>query len=202
MIVAYRHAAYDTPWLVNPSRRAGRFHRALDSVTQYLALHPLGPSAEVVTHAFGHDVAPEDVATLRLDLWAVLVDDTGVLRVGFADAADHGIAPDALVGDDYGTTQAWADSLRAAGVPGVVVPSAALPGTENLVLFGPRVAHPYLLDPQGSVEVPTGHLADAARAPAEVLGVARWPGERHAALVQWRATGVVVPLADPAPVGY
>ena len=202
MIVAYRHAAYDTPWLVNPSRRAGRFHRALDAVTQYLALHPLGPSAEVVTHAFGRDVAPEDVAALRLDLWAVLVDDADVLRVGFADAADHGIVPDALVGDDYAATQAWADGLRSAGVPGVVVPSAALPGTENLVLFGPRVAHPYLLDPQGAVEVPTGHLADAARAPAEVLGVARWPGEPHAALVQWRATGVVVPLADPVPVWY
>jgi RES domain-containing protein len=202
MIVAYRHAAYDTPWLVNPSRRAGRFHRALDAVTQYLALHPLGPSAEVVTHAFGRGVAPDDVAALRLQLWAVLVDDAEVLRVGFGEAAEHGIEPDALVGDDYTRTQAWADELRAAEVPGVVVPSAALPGTENLVLFGPRVAHPYLLDARTAVEVRTGHLTDAARAPAEVLGVARWPGEAHPALAQWRATGTVAPLVDPASVRY
>lgn len=202
MIVAYRHAAYDTPWLVNPSRRDGRFHRALQDVTQYLALHPLGPAAEVVTRAFPRQVAPEDVATLQLDLWAVAVEDEGLLHVGFADADDHGIEPEALVGDDYGPTQTWADNLRALGIPGVVVPSAALPGTENLVLFGPRVLHPYLWPATGAVEVRTGHLSDAARAPAEVLDVARWPGEPHLALERWRGGGDVTALADPRPSRY
>lgn len=202
MIVAYRHAAYDTPWLVNPSRRPGRFHRLLDEVTQYVALHPLGPAAEVVTHAFGRESAPEDVAGLRLDLWAVLVDDDGVLRVGFDDAERLGISADALVGDDYGPTQEWARRLRGEGVRGVVVPSAALPGTENLVLFGPRVLHPYLREPGAPVEVRTGHLTDAGRAPAEVLAVARWPGEPHAALLQWRSSGTVAALADPAAARY
>jgi RES domain-containing protein len=202
MIVAYRHAAYDTPWLVNPSRRPGRFHRALAQVTQYLALHPLGPAAEVVTHAFSRDVAPEDVAGLRLDLWAVRMEEEGLLHVGFDDAHAHGIAPDDLVGDDYAPTQAWADRLRALGVAGVVVPSAALPGTENVVLFGPRVLHPYLAEPPSEVEVATGHLTDSARMPAEVLAVARWPGEPHAALTAWRATGTSATFDDPRPAAY
>lgn len=202
MIVAYRHAAYDTPWLVNPSRRDGRFHRALHDVTQYLALHPLGPAAEVVTRAFPSHAAPEDVAALQLDLWAVAVDDDGLLHVGFAEAADHGIDPGVLVGDDYAPTQAWAEDLRALGVPGVVVPSAALPGTENLVLFGPRVLYPYLWPTRSAVEVRTGHVSDAARAPAEVLGVARWPGQPHAALERWRRYGDAGPLVDPATVRY
>lgn len=202
MIVAYRHAAYDTPWLVNPSRRGGRFHRARRHVTQYLALHPLGPAAEMVTHAFPIQAAAEDVAALQLDLWAVAVDDEGLLHVGFAEAADHGIDPAALVGDDYTPTQAWADGLRALGVPGVVVPSAALPGAENLVLFGPRVLHPCLRPPRSAVEVRTGHVSDAARAPAEVLGVARWPGQPHAALEHWRRHGHTAALADPPAVRY
>ena len=207
MIVAYRHAAYDTPWLVNPSRRAGRFHRAMEDVTQYLALHPLGPAAEMVTRAFPPDVAKGDLDALRLELWACLVDDTGILRVGFADASEHGIEAQDLVADDYTATQAWADRLRALAVPGVVVPSAALPGTENLVLFGPRVLHSYLADPPSPLEVPTGHLTDAARSPAEVLAVARWPGPVHPALEDWarwpaghRATPPT--LVDPPATRY
>ena len=41
-VVAYRHAAYDSPWWAYPSSREGRFHRAGIDTIQYLALHPLG----------------------------------------------------------------------------------------------------------------------------------------------------------------
>ncbi|MGH7080644.1 MAG: RES family NAD+ phosphorylase, partial [Acetobacteraceae bacterium] len=36
-------------------------------------------------------------------------------------------------------TQDLADRMRAAGSQGIIVPSAALPGTESLVLFGIRL---------------------------------------------------------------
>lgn len=45
----------------------------------------------------------------------------------------------------------------------MIVPSAALPGTHNLILFGVRVLNPFLRAPLTPEEVPTGHLSDGAR---------------------------------------
>lgn len=78
-----------------------------------------------------------------------------------------------------------------------MVPSAALPGTSNLVLFGVRVLHPYLAEPVTPEEVRTGHLTDGARPAAEVLRLVRWLGAPHPALDEWLATGAYRTLDDP-----
>jgi hypothetical protein len=196
-LVGYRHAAYSSPWWGSPNTRAGRFHRALEATTQYLCLHPLGPAAEVLRHHVGPD-GPAAAHTVALDLWAArLPEQDAFVRLDFDTCVDHGITPEELVGDDHGPTQDVADRLRAQGVQGIVVHSAALPGTSNVVLFGPRVLHPYLLDPVIGEEVPTGHLTDAARPAAEVLPLVRWLGAPHAALQEWRATGTYAVLDDP-----
>lgn len=197
MIVAFRHSAYDTPWRIIPSDRDGRFHRAFGDPTQYLCLHPLGPTAEMLRHNFTPANFDEGLTTLRLHLWAMIVDDAGIVRIDFENATEHGIAPADLVGEDYGTTQAWADRLRSTDTPGVVVPSAALPGTENLVLFGPRVLHPYLLEPFDLVEIKTGHLSPMASAAAEVVADVRWMGTPHPELSAWMATGSASTYLDP-----
>lgn len=191
---AYRHAAYDSPWWAFPSSRDGRFHRAGLDTVQYLSLHPLGPAAEMLRRHVGPDGDPD---SFRLDLWALVVEVADVVRVGFEDCAAHGLRPDELVGDDYAPTQDLADRLRDAGASGVIVPSAALPGTENLVLFGVRVLHPYLAEPITPEEVPTGHLSDGARAPGEVRALVRWLGAPHRSLDQWRASGAYETLDDP-----
>ena len=200
-VVAFRHAAYDTPWWASPSTRPGRFHvPGAGSPTQYLALHPLGPAAELLRHQFtGPDPAAD---TVLLNLWAVVVDDRDMATVDFDTCDAHGITPEALVGDDYGPCQDLAARLRAEGSRGLVVPSAALPGTSNLVLFGARVADPYLRRPAGDLECPTGHLTDGARSPAEALGVVRWRGTPHRALQQWREHGVAEPFDDPVAVRF
>lgn len=120
-----------------------------------------------------------------------------VEEISFDNCDVYGLTPDELVGDDYGPTQALAGELRKAGVPGIRVPSAALPGTENLVLFGPRVLQPYLFAPVVPDEVPTGHLSDGARPPAEVGPFVRWFGHPHAALEHWKTTGTHYVLHDP-----
>jgi hypothetical protein len=194
---AYRHAAYDTPWWAFPSSRPGRFHRAGVTTVQYLCLHPLGPAAELLRHQVGPTGDPDEVL---LNLWAATVQDgteDEVVRVDFPDCARYGLTADQLVGDDYGPTVALAEQLRADGAGGMIVPSAALPGTDNLVLFGARVLHPYLFAPFSPEEVPTGHLSDGARPPAEVRDLVRWIGEPHVALEQWRATGGYDRLHDP-----
>lgn len=198
-VVAYRHAAYDSPWWVIPSARAGRFNRPFeDEPTQYLALHPLGPTAELLRHQLrGPDVDLAD--TILANLWAALIDPVeSLIDITFDNCAtDFGIGPEELVGDDYVSTQALAIRLRDAGVGGCRVPSAALPGTDNLILFGSRVAHPYLELPSTPEECPTGHLTDGARLAHEVMPLVRFKGSPHAALDTWIATGRYEKLDDP-----
>jgi RES domain-containing protein len=193
-LVAYRHAAYDSPWWAYPSSREGRFHRAGIDTVQYLALHPLAPAAEVLRHNVGPAGDADDIL---LNLWAAAVDLEGVVVISFNDCANYGITPDELVGDDYKPTHALADRIRAAGSQGLIVPSAALPGAENLVLFGIRLLYPYLWTPISPEEVPTGHLTDGARPAAEVRGLVRWLGDPHHALERWKRTGYYERLDDP-----
>jgi RES domain len=200
--VAYRHAAYDSPWWVIPSAREGRFNRAYEEEpTQYLALHPLGPTAELLRDQLrGPDLGRAD--TLLANLWAVLVDTEGSVDITFDNClSDYGITPQELVGDEYAPTQALATRLRGV-VTGFTAPSAALPGTENLVLFGPRVGHPYFEVPVTPEECPTGHLSDGARTAREVLSLVRWKGASHAALDEWVASGKYQRLDDPLAVRW
>jgi RES domain-containing protein len=193
-VVAYRHAAYDSPWRAYPSSREGRFHRAGIEIVQYLALHPLAPAAEMLRHNVGPTGNADDAL---LNLWAAALDLEDVVVISFNDCASHGITGDELVGDDYTPTQDLADRVRAAGSQGLIVPSAALPGTESLVLFGIRLLYPYLWSPISPEEIPTGHLTDGARPAVEVSALVRWFGEPHPALEQWKRTGSYERLDDP-----
>jgi len=185
-LVVYRHAAYDTPWWALPSSRDGRFHRAELDTVQYLCLHPLGPAAEMLRHNVGPAGNPDDVV---LNLWSATVDADDILSVDFDDCATYGLTPDELVGDTYTATQELGDAVRATGATGMIVPSAALPGTDNLILFGVRVLHPYLQALITPDEVSTGHLTDGARPPAEAAPSVRWIGAPHTALEEWKLNG-------------
>jgi hypothetical protein len=134
---------------------------------------------------------------VRQRTWALRLDLAGVVRIGFAEAADHGVRPGDLVSDNHRACHRLADRLRAAGVPGAIVPSAALPGTENVVLFGERAAAPYLVDPVSAVDVPASLTADGGRPPLGLLERVRRRGVPHAALEAWRA-GEELRFAEPS----
>lgn len=85
----------------------------------------------------------------------------GLLEVSFENAHEYGVDPAALVDDDYARCQEFAAELRTANVPGIIVPNAALPGTRNVVLFGPRDGSPYELDPVSPVDIPASITAHA-----------------------------------------
>jgi len=193
-LTAFRHAAYDSPWWAIPSSRDGRFHRGRTEIAQYLSLHPLGRAAEMLRHNVGPAGNPDDVL---LNLWAALIDLDDVTAVDFKDCGGYGLTPDELVGDDYAPTQALADDVRGSGAIGMIVPSAALPGTYNPILFDVRVLNPYLSQPLTPEEIPTGHLTDGARSPAEVFSNVRWLGAPHKALEQWKTTGNYDLFDDP-----
>ena len=130
--------------------------------------------------------------------WALRVELDGLPRIGFAQAQTHGLRPGDLVSDDLRACQRLADRLRAAGAPGAIVPSAALPGTDNLVLFGERAAAPYALDPRSAVDVPAAMTADRAGPPLGLLARVRLRGSPHAGLEAWRG-GEPFRFVEPPP---
>ncbi|SOX55773.1 RES domain-containing protein [Mycobacterium ahvazicum] len=192
-LTIFRHASYDTPWWAFPSPSDGRFHRASLDTVQYLCLHPFGPAAEMLRHHIGPTGDPDD---LLLNLWTATV-NIEPTRVDFDDCATYGLTPDELVGDDYAPTQALAAAVRRNGADAMIVPSAALPGTHNLILFDVRLLIPFLGLPVAPEDIPTGHLTDGARPAAEVAAHVRWRGTPHSAADQWNATGRYDLFDDP-----
>jgi len=170
-VICYRHATYRTPLrpALMPDTLGARYHRGSEpEPTQYLCLHPLGPHAEVLR---GHGLRePAQARALRLRTWALDVATDGLVDVAFEDA---------LVADDVEACRALADRLRARGAPGAIVPSAALPGTRNIVLFGPRVAAPYGIRVLGPVDVKATITGENGQALVALLDLVRFRGDAH-----------------------
>ncbi|MEA2323588.1 MAG: hypothetical protein QOD81_3438, partial [Solirubrobacteraceae bacterium] len=166
-------------------------------VTQYLSLHPLTPWAELLR--FEERTTETEADELRPPLWALRIElrPDRTLRLGFANAGDVGLAPEDLVGDDYGPCQALAAGLRADhdGPRALIVPSAALPGTENLVVLEPRVMVPYELRPVDEQDLAAALAAVDARAPYDLVDRVHQIGAstQHAGLAAFRNGDDVVP---------
>jgi hypothetical protein len=193
---AFRLASWGRPLRTESSRVPGRFHRrAEDEPTQYLCLHPLGPWAEFLR---GNDLrALEQSRVVSQRVWALRLRLDDLVRVGFDEAAEHRLRPGDLVSDDHRACHRLARRLRDGGAPGLVVPSAALPGTLNVVLFGARVSAPYLVEPLSDLDVPAGITADGGRPPDTLLDLVRFRGDAHLALEAWR-TGRAFHFREPS----
>lgn len=197
--IGFRISTWDTPLYVNPPRRSGRFHKAGSPPTQYICLHPLGPWAEFLRNRDLH--LPEDTADLRLNVWALKLNLDNALELGFEEAEreteDLKITPEDLVGDDHAACRQLADRLRgdSAAPKTIVVPNAALPGTRNVVIFGPRVQIPYEWEPIDYGDIPACAVTKASQPPEGLLEQVRFRGQPHAELDAWR-TGRRFELAD------
>lgn len=184
---AYRISAWDTPLRVNPNRTAARFNAAGSPATQYLCLHPLGPWAEYVRF---QDLRDErELNAHRLRLWAIRVDLSGALEISFSNAERYGLLPYELTSDAYEACRRLADNVRGNSftTKTIVVPSAALPGTRNVIIFGERIAIPFDWKPLGSVDLPTTILAERGGFPAGITSVTRYRGESNPELEAWEA---------------
>jgi len=197
MEVVYRSADWDTPWWVQPNRGPGRFNTAESAPTQYLSTHPLTVFAERL-RSLGQAFIP-DLDTARWRCWAMKVEIADLTVINFDNCEGFGIAPEDLVGDNWAPCQTLASNRRTEGDTGLLVPSAALPGTRNAVLFGARVASPFLLNAVDlTVDAPTAHSAEQATPPRELLDLVRWHGQPHAELEAWMNDEELV-FIDPIP---
>ncbi|HEV7640293.1 MAG TPA: RES family NAD+ phosphorylase [Gaiellaceae bacterium] len=170
-MICYRHCDYRTPLRSSfqAQRRPGRFHRGHEEEpTQYLCVHPLGPHAEALRRYDAR--TPAAARLLDLRTWALEVDTGGLVEIPFADT---------WVDDDYTACQDLADTMRESDRAGMIVPSAALPGTRNVVVFGGRTAAPYGLSGLGATEVSAGITGEHGCGLETLVELVRFRGEPH-----------------------
>lgn len=185
-VVTFRLANYETPLWAVENFAAGRYNAAGSGFTQYLSLHPLTPWAELLRN---EDRRTRDRAVLmRYPLWAIraqLADEPPHLT--FDTAAQFGLDPGDLVADDFARCQALADTLRSSGTRAFTAPSAALPGTTNLVVLEPHVLVSYDQVPFDEIDWPGSMTAQDGRCPDGLWELVhyRTAGTRHRGLEEW-----------------
>jgi RES domain-containing protein len=188
---AYRATSYDVPLWVNPNRRDGRWNIAFDDCTQYMCLDSEAPFAEMLR---GEDLTTEAAAkTYHVQLWQLRIDEGAIVDYStFEKAEAAGFAADAMVEDDHERCQAEAQRLKSIGARGLLSPSAALPGSVNLTLFGPRAPIAWNTTVKLASSIPTQRLSEGS-APNGLVDRVRYYGQPHSALTAYR-TGAKRPL--------
>jgi RES domain-containing protein len=170
----------------------GRYNREGTGPTQYLSLHPMTPWAELLRN---EDRRTRDRAVMmRYPLWAIKVELTeDPLELNFDSAGQYGLSPDDLVSDDRSACQAFAEGLRSTTGPSAfTAPSAALPGTSNLVILEPAVVTSYDSRPVGPEDFPASMTSQNGRCPEGLWGLVHFRGVYvdQAALRAWRQNSV------------
>ncbi len=183
--LVFRATSYDVPLWVNPNRRSGRWNIAGQGCTQYFCLDAEAPYAELLR---GEDVRTEQDAQMYFSvLWQIRVDDGAIVDYStFEKAEAAGFPPDALVEDDHERCQAEAGWLQGHGVRGVLSPCAALPGSTNLTLFGPRKECDWDTRVKLASTLPTQRITRGHPPPGLVSRI-RFYGQAHADLKEFQS---------------
>jgi hypothetical protein len=186
-LVTFRLANYETPLWAVENFAAGRYNHADAGYTQYLSLHPLTPWAELLRNEDRR--TRERALLMRYPLWALRLRlRHAPVELRFDDAEALGLRPEDLVADDHGPCRSLAERFRETGPHAFLAPSAALPGTTNLVLLEPRVLSGWSLEPLDEIDLPGSLAAQDGRCPEGLWDLVRYrrePGP-HPALRAWR----------------
>lgn len=197
--IAHRYSSYDTPFWVRENSQSGRWHRSGDGPTQYLSLSTDGAWAELIRN---EELRAEDeVAMVSVSMWAVLLEGGVIADYSTFEKAERaGFGPAALVAEDYEQCQAEGARLRKAGFSGVIAPSAALPGTLNVTLFGPRMMSTWDRPSFLASSIPATIITKGAPPPG-LLPRVRFFGTSHRGLVAHLANRVQKPAATESDEG-
>lgn len=185
-LVAFRLANYETPLWSVENFSAGRYNAADSGFTQYLSLHPLTPWAELLRN---EDRRTRDRAVLmRYPPWAIRAQlEDQPFDLTFDNAEEFGLSPGDLVGDDFGPCRALAEGFRSGGPRAFTAPSAALPGTTNLIVLEPRVLVSWSQVPLDEIDWPGSMTSQDGRCPEGLWDLVHYrsTGTRHAGLDAW-----------------
>jgi RES domain-containing protein len=176
--VVYRATTYDTPLWVLPNSRQGRWSHPQDStIAQYCALDVAGAVAELVRSEDLRDV--EEARELRVSIWELRVDEGAI--VDFSDpeqVEEQGFSWAGLLTDEWDECQAEGLEIVAGGGRGVLAPSASLPGSRCLTLFGPRTEIAWKSEPRLAIQIPARHIFRGEPGNGVVRDT-RFFGDRH-----------------------
>jgi hypothetical protein len=137
----------------------------------------------------GADRTEEEAATYKTSIWQLRVIEGCVVDYStFERAEAAGFSAEALVDDDYEPCQTEAQRLVSLGAGGVLSPSAALPGSMNLTLFGQRVPVAWDADVSIAATIPAQRLV-TGQPPAGLVKRVRFYDEPHPLLGAFLAGG-------------
>lgn len=184
---AFRIANYYTPVRVKPNKSGQRYNHSESGPTQYFSLHPLTPWAEFLRAQDRRTLSR--LREMRLRYWVLKVNVDSCLELTFESAHLFDLQPEDLISDDHGPCREFAEKCRHdSGMPSaLLVPSAALPGTRNLVVLGPQVLSPYESEPIDEGDVPGAVAAEDALSLDLLLPKVRFRGEPHDEFEAWKA---------------
>jgi hypothetical protein len=185
-LVAFRLANYETPLWSVPNFAAGRYNEPDAGFTQYLSLHPLTPWAELLRNEERR--TREQAVLMRYPLWALrLRFDEPPLELTFENAPDFGVNAEDLVADDHTPCRTLAQTFRNGGLSAFIAPSAALPGTKNLVVLEPHVLVSWNQIPIDEIDWPGSLASQDGRCPEGLWGLVHYRATRrkHAGLEAW-----------------
>jgi hypothetical protein len=134
----------------------------------------------------------EDVSHYSTTLWQLQIDEGAVVDYSTFELAEvAGFPPEALVEDDHERCQAEASRLISQGAGALLSPSAALPGSINLTVFGPRVPVPWNTSTSLASSVPAQRLT-TGHPPRGLVTRVRYFGQPHS-LLQTYLAGLASP---------
>jgi RES domain-containing protein len=180
----FRYSSYDVPLWVRANTTDERWHFAGDGPTQYLSATADGAWAELIRNENLRSEA--DLSLVSMPLWQVQIEQARIADYGdFKTAEQAGFDPERLIHDDQRSCRLEGRRLREVGFAGVLYPSAALPGEQNLVLFGPRILLPWGAPRLLSSGAPGMRLTVGAP-PKDLLPRVRHAGARHAGFSEYQ----------------
>lgn len=129
----------------------------------------------------------DDILQIEARIWVAKVAREHIFDLNFDSASSVGLRAEDLVSDDYTACQEFADRCRSdRALPRVIkVPSAALPGTDNVVIFGPQVVSPYDFEPISDIDLPAALVAEDSRPLHTLAEKVRYLGNTHVGLQAW-----------------
>ncbi len=184
--VTFRLANYETPLWSVENFSAGRYNAASSGFTQYLSLHPLTPWAELLRNEDRR--TPDRAILMRYPLWAIRAQIEGEpFELTFDNAVDFGLNPSDLVDDDYGPCRALAETFRSGGPRAFLAPSAALPGTRNLIVLEPHVLVSWNRVPFDNIDWPGSMTSQEGRCPEGLWEMVHYraAAAKHPGLDAW-----------------
>lgn len=185
-------ALYIAAGAMKPTQSSGRWHVLGEGYAQYLALDALGAWAEYARVQTIRD--RRQARETRRDLWLVHVHEHDIADLsGFSKYEECGLPPEAAIDDDHARSQDIARWLSSEGYRGVLSPSAALTGSLNLTLFGPRYEHEVdgeiaaWRNPRPDAFLAVQRIAVSSALPENLITAARFIGAPHGGFEQWCA---------------